>query len=474
MADDMILLDGVRYLRYEPESESEFEGLIVKNAARIFGKDAIYLDIKKLIRTEWGKGTIPDGYLFYPEEKRFVLVEVELSSHDVYSHIAKQLGTFIGSFRNYKSRQKLASILREYISNDPNLNERLKKIIKGKGLFDFLLNEVMEPLFDSARFESIVVIERETSDVLGSMKLLSPSPKVLEVALYAREGAESVKAMRFVPQYKLKIPRTISEELEEPDIPEEGDIRFPVKIYAEYKGNRYEAMLYEKGKVVYNNKEYNSVSAAAESIVDSKARNGWTFWKMSETKEFIDKYYKSIMGREYKSLPDRKLTGYNIFAGEKRAEGYSFPEIGKMWREMKGTTGKLNEESFLALVDENGKRVFERILDFAKEKGYLIRWGTKGFSFNATQGKGFIGLFFGYSPDSIFKQSIYTGFEEIRKKASNPDAIIEEYKKGLRELQCFIPAHNNIKWVIDSPIEGNQISRFLKIIELITKKIEWK
>ena len=197
--NDMILLDGVRYIRYEPKSESEFERMVVENAAQIFGKDAIYLDIKKLIKTEWGKGTIPDGYLFYPEEKRFVLVEVELSSHDVHSHVSRQLATFIGSFENHRSRNKLAKLVQRHIEEDPQLRERLDKAAKGKGLFDFLYNEVFETLAEGGGFETIVVIERETPQILGAMKLLMPHPRVLEVAIYARDGAESVKAMRFVP-----------------------------------------------------------------------------------------------------------------------------------------------------------------------------------------------------------------------------------------------------------------------------------
>ncbi len=210
MADDIILLDGVRYLRFTPETEAEFERMVVEHASEIFGKDTIYLDIKKKIKTEWGQGTIPDGYLFYPEEKRFVLGEVELSSHDVHSHVSRKLATFIGAFGNYRSRNKLAKLVQRHIEEDPQLRDRLDKAAKGKGLFDFLYNEVFEAFAEDDGFETIVVIERETPQILGAMKLLMPHPKVLEVAIYAREGAESVKAIRFVPMYT---SRTTPEEL---------------------------------------------------------------------------------------------------------------------------------------------------------------------------------------------------------------------------------------------------------------------
>ncbi len=70
--------------------------------------------------------------------------------------------------------------------------------------------------------------------------------------------------------------------------PPEPNGKFPIEIYADYKGKRYEAKLLEDGKVIYNGKEYSSVSAAAISIVDSKTRNGWTFWKLVESDQKIN------------------------------------------------------------------------------------------------------------------------------------------------------------------------------------------
>ncbi len=217
MTDDMILLDGVRYHRYEPKSESEFERMVVENAREIFGGDAIYLDIKKLIKTEWGKGTIPDGYLFYPEQKRFVLVEVELSSHPVYEHISKQVNKFISAFSNYKSRQKLASVLKDHIEDNPLLIKRIQPLLGMKGLYEFLEFEVFEPLADSKAFEVFVIIEDETPAVIEALSWLNPHPQLIEVTVYAREGAETVKAMRFVPQYQIA-PRTEKLEKEQETI----------------------------------------------------------------------------------------------------------------------------------------------------------------------------------------------------------------------------------------------------------------
>ena len=216
MADDIILLDGIKYMRYTPKSEGEFERMVVENAKEIFGENAIYLDIKKKIANALGAGTIPDGYLFYPEEKRFVLVEVELSSHDVYSHVAKQLNKFVSAFRNYRSRQKIATTLRDYIESDPLLRERMEGLTGDKGLYEFLLNDVFEALHETGNFEVFVIIEEKTEQIIEALRYLNFQLDILEVAIYAREGAESVKAMRFVPQYEItrKSKVNLSEEVE--------------------------------------------------------------------------------------------------------------------------------------------------------------------------------------------------------------------------------------------------------------------
>jgi len=207
MTNDILLLDGVKYIRYTPKNEDEFERMVVENAREIFGEEAIYLDIKKLIKNALGEGTIPDGFLFYPEQRRFVLVEVELSNHPVYEHISKQVNKFISAFSNYRARQKLATVLKEYIEEEPNLVKRMKPLLGSKGLYEFLEFEVFELLADNRNFEVIVIIEEETPTVCEALSWLKPTPQIIEVAIYARENAENVKAMRFVPTYIIeKIP----------------------------------------------------------------------------------------------------------------------------------------------------------------------------------------------------------------------------------------------------------------------------
>jgi len=132
---------------------------------------------------------------------------------------------------------------------------------------------------------------------------------------------------------------------------------------------------------------------------------------------------------------------------------------------------KADETKFFDSLDSFGKPVFQQLFDFAKSNGLLIRWGSKGFSINVKINDGFVGLCFGYPPQSVFKQSIYTGFEEIRKKVINSDSIIELYKTELAKTNKFISAKSNLKWIVDKPTDKNDIGDFLTILKLIIDKI---
>lgn len=132
---------------------------------------------------------------------------------------------------------------------------------------------------------------------------------------------------------------------------------------------------------------------------------------------------------------------------------------------------KVDEKRFFESLNSFGKPVFQQIFEFAKSQELLIRWGSKGFSINLILNNGFVGLCFGYPPHSVFKQSIYTGFEEIRKKVNNSDSIIYFFKSELEKSGTFISAKSNLKWIIDKPI-GNELNVFFEIIKSVIEKIK--
>lgn len=133
---------------------------------------------------------------------------------------------------------------------------------------------------------------------------------------------------------------------------------------------------------------------------------------------------------------------------------------------------KTDKENFLSSLNSNGKRVFESLFNFAEEENLTLRWGSKGFSLNKTFGEGFVGLCFGYPQNSVYKQSIYTGFEEITKKINNSEKVINFYKNEIEKFGKFEQARSNFKWVINREIQISDIEKYLKILRQVINKIE--
>lgn len=133
---------------------------------------------------------------------------------------------------------------------------------------------------------------------------------------------------------------------------------------------------------------------------------------------------------------------------------------------------KITKDKFMQTLDANGKIVFEKIDQFAGQENLIFRWGSKGFSLNKSIGNNFVGLCFGYPPDSVYKQSIYSGVEEIRKKINNPEAIIDFFRKELLNLGFFEDAGNNLKWVINKKVSDKNIESFLVVLKQLISLIE--
>ena len=133
---------------------------------------------------------------------------------------------------------------------------------------------------------------------------------------------------------------------------------------------------------------------------------------------------------------------------------------------------KTNINNFTDSLDENGKIVFKKLFEFAEKEKLMIRWGSKGFSLNVPFDNGFVALCFGYPPDSVFKQSIYTGFEEIAKKINTSEKIISEFKLKLNKLKNLVSAKSNLKWVITKEPSLTEIESFIEIIKNLLEQIK--
>ena len=138
---------------------------------------------------------------------------------------------------------------------------------------------------------------------------------------------------------------------------------------------------------------------------------------------------------------------------------------------------KVDKESFLKSIDENGKYIFETLLNYAHNKDLLVKWGAKGFSLNYQNDANFVAVLFGYPPHCVWKQSIYTGYDEIDKKINEAGKINEYYRAEVKKLKVFQYAQKSEKWVINKKYPNEIINDYLRIIDEVInmlKESTWK
>ncbi len=133
---------------------------------------------------------------------------------------------------------------------------------------------------------------------------------------------------------------------------------------------------------------------------------------------------------------------------------------------------KINSKIFIENVDEYIRVFFNKLFALASENKMPLHWGSTGFSLNVNLGGNHVNILYGYSNIAAGGQSVYTAVMEIRRKVNNAEVIIEEYFKRLNNTGLFEPATNEIKWIINKPINDEMIKSILDAILFVKKRIE--
>jgi hypothetical protein len=117
------------------------------------------------------------------------------------------------------------------------------------------------------------------------------------------------------------------------------------------------------------------------------------------------------------------------------------PEIVEQSATSRDKRTRPTREKFFGALDQNGKTVFEKLLEFAESKvpAVLIRWTGRGFSLNLNINGNAVAIFYCYSPESVFKQSIYTdraGINWENKCSGGRDHESVEKCRGVWTIQA--------------------------------------
>jgi hypothetical protein len=184
------------YCRDTYAKEGDLELAIVQVQAELFGRQRIYLPIKRKIGAKGGVRNIPDGYLIDlsgPTPRLFV-VENELAAHDPLRHIAVQILQFSLSFEG--EGRGVKKILFQALQAEPDHRKLCEQYAGRRGYRN--LDHLLEVMVFEAPFAALVIIDelQDNLEVVLSKKFQF-GVEVIELARYVNEAGEQV--YRFEP-----------------------------------------------------------------------------------------------------------------------------------------------------------------------------------------------------------------------------------------------------------------------------------
>jgi hypothetical protein len=178
-----LLFNQKKFELLDFDSEAEFEKAVIQNSKHLFGRDTLYIDIKRRIgdKNSYHK-TIPDGFLIDFSSKkrpRLYFIENELSTHDAYGHIAEQLLRFSTSIKT--SPKQIRTVLIETIYKDEDLVNSIKPYFKEGGFKN--VDQLVNFLVDN-KIKIVMAINEFTTDLNMSLAELRNTPDTVVLQRY--------------------------------------------------------------------------------------------------------------------------------------------------------------------------------------------------------------------------------------------------------------------------------------------------
>jgi hypothetical protein len=213
----MLIVDGVKYKPWTPKDEErEFHPLVKAQSKEIFGKDTVYFDVKTLIKTASGIGSIPDAYVIdLAEPFEWYVIENELATHPVYDHVVRQLTKFINGIENKDTKNQILDMLYEQINKDNGLRTAISTKTGNAEIYHFLSKLIL-----TKKPRIVVIIDEITLELEEASHALSYTPDLVEFRTYVREDNPKSYAHLFKPLNREK------ESFEQPKEPHKQNWEF--------------------------------------------------------------------------------------------------------------------------------------------------------------------------------------------------------------------------------------------------------
>lgn len=177
-----IILNNKEFNLFDFDNEAEFEKAVIQNKKFLFGKDSVYIDVKRRIGKSNHRG-IPDAFLidFYDTKKpQLYIVENEIASHNVYSNITEQIARF--STSTVSSANQIRDVLLKAIHENPKTMKEIEEYLKNTVFKNNA--ELLIFLVEKQDINIVVAINDITGDLNLTFKIFKNPPDVVLLQRY--------------------------------------------------------------------------------------------------------------------------------------------------------------------------------------------------------------------------------------------------------------------------------------------------
>lgn len=294
----MLISSTSKFVQTPFNDESEIESIVLNNYEYLFGPESFLLP-KKLIKTEDGEGTIPDAYVIDLKSRRWFVIEVELSRHDVWKHIAPQVSKQIIAAQKDWTRKLLTDVAVKLYEEDTSISE----IFDNQNISKVNIRKILTEIFET---EPVVAlpIDSVSSDLNDWAHTFGKKVKLWTVKKYTELNNSPNIIYEFPEEFK-PIVDTLEElasdqpkdesrqyitydvtifDLMQAKLLKEGD-----KLTMLYKPRtrsqqEFEGIIENDGSISVEGRIFSSLSDAAVFCIQKagskrKTENGWLKWK---------------------------------------------------------------------------------------------------------------------------------------------------------------------------------------------------
>ncbi|MGD0277840.1 MAG: hypothetical protein ABSC11_00885 [Smithella sp.] len=177
-----IILNDKEFSLFDFDNEADFEKAVIQNQKYLFGKDSVYIDVKRRIGKSNHRG-IPDAFLidFYDTKNpQLYIVENEIASHNVYSNITEQIARFSTSIISSANqiRDVLSKAIHENLETLKEIEEYLKSTVFKN------IDALLISLVEKKEIKIVVAINDNNGDLNLTFKIFKNQPDVVLLKRY--------------------------------------------------------------------------------------------------------------------------------------------------------------------------------------------------------------------------------------------------------------------------------------------------